>query len=348
MTDLPGDLLQPRVPDSRDAPTLNWGILGPGWIAERFIASLQKFTTQNVTAVGSRNKARAQAMADRLGIETAHGSYEDLVSDERIDIIYVATPHTAHHECAVMALDAGKHVLVEKPIAINATQARDIARVASERGKFCMEAMWTFFLPKVEVIDRIIADGWIGEIRTVIADHGEFFTPDHRIMRPDLAGGPLMDLGVYPASLVTRLLGMPERLSAYGQPAPSGVNGQLSVAAEHPGGNQSLIHSTIFSNTPSMATIAGSSGTIIIDGPAYQPGGFTLWLHDSTKVRYEEATSGHEGGLHFEAAAVARSIAAGELENKQRPLADAIGTLEVMDAIREQIGVVFPGEETQT
>ncbi len=247
-----------------------------------------------------------------------------------------------------MALEAGKHVLIEKPIAINAKLARDIARVAGECGRFCMEAMWTFFLPKFEVIGRIIADGWLGGIRTVIADHGEFFTPDHRIMRPDLAGGPLLDLGVYPAALVTRLLGSPERLSAYGQPAPSGVNGQLAVALEHQGGNQSLIHSTIFSNMPSMATIAGSRGTIIIDGPAYQPGGFTLWLHDGTKTRYEEATSGHQGGLHFEAAAVARSIAAGEFENAHRPLADAIGTLEVMDAIRAQIGVMFPGEETQT
>ena len=346
MSNLPADLLQHRVPDTRDAPTLNWGIMGPGWIAERFIASLQQFTTQNVAAIGSRDQARAQAMAERFGIKTAYGSYEDLVSDERIDIVYVATPHPAHHDCAIMALEAGKHVLIEKPIAINAKQARAIAQAAKARGRFCMEAMWTFFLPKFEVIDRLIADGWIGDIRTVIADHGEFFTPGHRIMRRDLAGGPLLDLGTYPAALVSKLLGPPERLSAVGQPAPSGVNGQLSVVLEHRGGSESLFHTTIFSNTPSMATIAGSRGTIIVDGPAYLPGGFTLSLHNGTKARYEEPTSGHQGGLHFQAAAVARSIAAGEIENARRPLAAAIETLELMDAVREQIGVVFPGEET--
>ncbi|MDQ2695121.1 MAG: Gfo/Idh/MocA family oxidoreductase [Pseudomonadota bacterium] len=344
MTALPADLLQHRLPDSRDAPVLNWGIMGPGWIAERFTASLQRYTTQNVAAVGSRDRARAQAMAGRFGIKTAHGSYRDLVNDDGIDIIYVSTPHPAHHEGALMALEAGRHVLVEKPLAINAAQARDIARAARAKGRFCMEALWTFFLPKFEVLERIIAGGWIGEVYAVIADHGEFFTPDHRIMRADLAGGPLLDLGTYPAALATRLLGPSQRLSAYGQAAPSGVNGQLAVAAEHRGGSQSLIHTTIFSNTPSMATIAGSRGTVVLDTPAYQPGGFTLWLHDGTRARYEEPAIGHEGGLHFQAAAIARSIAAGETESPRRPLADSIATLEMMDAIRAQTGIVFPGE----
>lgn len=142
-TSLPGS----RVPDPNDAPSLAWGVLGTGWIAERFVAALQGQTRQEVAAVGSRSDASASAFARRFRIPTAHGSYESLIADAAIDVIYVGTPHNAHLPHATLALNAGKHVLVEKPIALNAAQAAALAALAAERGLFCAEAMWTLRHP---------------------------------------------------------------------------------------------------------------------------------------------------------------------------------------------------------
>ena len=191
-------LPSPRTPDPHRAPSLRWGIMGPGWIAQRFTATLQKHTSQQVVAVGSRNQARADEFAAQHSVPTAYGSYEQLLADPGIDIVYIATPHTEHYACALAALAAGKHVLVEKPLGVNAVQAAAIAESASTAGLFAGEAMWTKFLPKFDVVRQIIDEGMLGRVHTVIADHGEHFTTDHRIYDPALAGGPLLDLGTYP------------------------------------------------------------------------------------------------------------------------------------------------------
>lgn len=154
------ELPRTRVADPIDAPTLCWGILGPGWIAQRFVESLQTDTAQEVEAVASRGLARAQAFADQWGIRCAHGSYGALLASEEVDVVYVATPHTAHFDCAMAALDHGKHVVIEKPLALNGAQGRAIRERATALGLFCMEAMWTSFLPKFDVIDQIIEAGF--------------------------------------------------------------------------------------------------------------------------------------------------------------------------------------------
>ena len=182
MPGFPASLPASRVPDSQDAPPLRWGIIGPGWIAERFTASVQRHTRQQIVAVGSRNPDRSAEFAARHGIERSHSSYEDLVADPGVDVVYVATPHNGHYPCARLALEAGKHALIEKPIGLNAAQAAEIAALATSQGVFCMEALWTFFLPKFDVIRQLLADGVLGQVRTVNADHGEHFTADHRIM----------------------------------------------------------------------------------------------------------------------------------------------------------------------
>jgi predicted dehydrogenase len=211
-----------RTPDPMAAPPLRWGVIGPGWIAQRFVTALQRSTAPRVVPVASRDLARAEAFAGDLGIETAYGSYQQLLSDPGVDVAYIATPHNAHHPCALLALDAGKHVLVEKPLAINAAQAGEIADLARRSGLFCMEALWSFFLPKYDVIRQILDDGLLGEVRTVIADNGEYFTPDHRIFRQDLAGGPLLDLGTYPVSLAVAVLASPITCSPPGSPQRAG------------------------------------------------------------------------------------------------------------------------------
>ena len=319
-------------------------MIGTGWIAERFVEALQTGTAQQVVAVGSRTAETARGFAERFDITKSHGSYEDLVSDPAVDVVYVATPHNAHLPHATLALEAGKHVLVEKPITLNAEQARRLDAVAKDRGLFCAEAMWSLFTPKFDVIRQILDAGMLGEIHAVISDFGEWFADDHRIMRTDLAGGPLLDLGTYPLSLAHWILGTPTEIVARGQWAPSGVNGQASALLVHEGGGHSVITTSIFSNTPTGATIAGSNATLTIPGIYYRPGGFTVEAGDHAEVlSYEEPESGY-AALSYEAAETARRISAGELGSPARPMADAIGTLMIIDEIRRQLGIIFDEE----
>jgi len=335
-----------RVPGSRDAPVLRWGIMGPGWIAERFTESVQAHTDQVIAAVGSRSLSRSKAFADAFDVPAAYGSYEELAAAQDIDIVYVCTPHNFHHQAAVLALDAGKDVLVEKPIGLNAEQARDIAKRAEAAGVFAAEAMWSFFLPKFDVIRQILDAGTLGTVTTVFAEYGEHFERGHRIFDPALAGGPLLDLGTYPLALVTEVLGLPEELHAIGQPHESGVNAQLSAIMQFAGGAQAVVNTHLHNFTPTSATIVGSKATLTFDGPFNMPGGFEVRFPDGVRLRHEEPAGGHFEGLHYEAAAVARAVAAGQPQAGQRTLAASIRTLDVADEIRRQLGVVFPGEET--
>jgi len=343
MSTFPTALPAPRTPDPMDAPALRWGVLGPGWIAERFIGALQRNTRQQVLAVGSRDIDRSRPFAAAHGIERAYGSYAQLLADPDVDVVYIATPHNAHYPCARLALDAGKHTLVEKPIALNADQAAELAELARSRGLFLMEALWTMFLPKFDVIRQLLESGALGEIRTVQADHGEYFADDHRILRHDLAGGPLLDLGTYPISFATWVLGPPERVLAAGQPHPAGVNGQVAAVLSDAGRNLASLTTTVFSNTPTTAVIAGTAATLTIPGPFYQPGDMTLTSVTGDVLTYTERQVGHEA-LCFEAAEVARRIAAGELESPLRTLDQSIATMRVIDEIRRQLGIVFNEE----
>jgi len=272
MSSFPTALPAPRTLDPLAAPALRWGVIGPGWIAERFVQALQRSTRQQVIAVGSRDLDRSSAFAAEHGIERPYGSYAELLADPEVDVVYIATPHNAHHPCALQSLRAGKHTLVEKPMALNALQAGELAAAAAAQGVFFMEALWTMFLPKFDVIRHLLDDGVLGEISTVIADHGEYFAAGHRILRHDLAGGPLLDLGTYPISFATWVLGEAASVQAAGQPHPAGVNGQVSAVLSDGAGNQAVLNTTIFSNTPTTAVIAGSLATLSIPGPFYQPG----------------------------------------------------------------------------
>lgn len=343
MTPLPASLPVPRTPDPRSAPSLRWGVLGTGWIAERFVGALQRHSSQRVVAVGSRSDGAASAFAQRFGIARAHGSYEALVADDEVDVVYVATPHNAHLPCALLAIEAGKHTLIEKPLALNATQGRAIAEAAGARGLFCMEAYWTAFLPKFDVLRQILAADILGEVTAVVADFGEWFPPDHRIFRPDLAGGPMLDLGTYLVSFVLDVLGEPDQILARGVRAPSGVAGQTAMIISR-GAQQAVLHTTIWANTPTTATIAAEHANLTIDGPFYQPGPFRLVPADGgPALHHDEPRVAHQG-LHYQAAEVARQITAGATGSPLRTLSRSIAVLEAMDEVRQQTGDHFPGE----
>lgn len=334
---MPAMLPHPRTPDPMDAPPLRWGVMGPGWIAERFVRALQEHTRQAVVAVASRSAERAAAFAARWGVLHVHATYEALAADPYVDVVYVATTHPSHHRCALLALEGGKHTLVEKPLALDAGQAREIAAAAERTGRFCAEALWSFFLPRFDVLRQVVEWGVLGELRTVLADHGEHFGPEHRIMRADPAGGPLLDLGTYPVALAVDLLGRPDRVLAAGQPALSGANGQTSVLMAHSGGNQSVLHTTVLSATPTTAVVAGTAATLTLPGPFFMPGEVVVRSNDGRRTStWTEPPVGHDA-LHYQAAEVARCVADGRRESPLRPLADSVRTLEVLDAVRRQL-----------
>ncbi|HEY7812119.1 MAG TPA: Gfo/Idh/MocA family oxidoreductase [Nakamurella sp.] len=343
MPPFPTALPQARTPDPTAAPTLRWGIIGPGWIAERFVGAVQRNTNQRVLAVGSRGADRSAAFAARHGIERSYGSYEALLADPDIDVVYIATPHNAHFPCAKLAVTAGKHTVVEKPIALNACQATELRDLAAARHVFLMEALWTLFLPKFDVIRQLLADGVFGDVHTVLADHGEYFEAGHRILRHDLAGGPMLDLGTYPVAFSGFVLGSIAQVRAIGQPHPAGVNGQASAVLATSAGALAVVNTTVFGNTPTTASITGTAATLAIGGPFYQPGPMTLTSVGGDRLVWDEPAIAHEG-LFFEAAEAARCIAEGRTESPLRPVADSVATLRVMDEIRRQIGQMFDEE----
>ena len=330
---LPAALPGARTPDPLTAPSLRWGVIGTGWIADRFVASLRQHSSQQVIAVGSRTLESALSFADRHTLPAAYGSYEELVADGEVDVVYVATPHNAHLPVALLSLGAGRHTLVEKPLGATADEARRIAAAAEAAGVFCMEAMWTAFLPKFDVIGQLLDSGALGEPLSVVADFGEWFAEGHRILDPALAGGPLLDLGTYLVAFALDVLGPVDRVQATGDRVPTGVLGQVGALLDHSSGGRAALHTTLRSFTPTTAVIAGSDATLVIDGPFYQPGGFTVTARDGgPSLRYDEQPIAHQA-LHFQAAEVARRITTGDTGSPLRPLASSVRTLEVLDAI---------------
>ncbi|KAB7897200.1 gfo/Idh/MocA family oxidoreductase [Rouxiella sp. S1S-2] len=332
-----------RTPDGMSAPSLRWGIVGPGWVAQKFVAALQKNTRQRILAVAGSSITKAEEFGQKMGIPKAFGSIEELLNGGDVDVVYISTPHTAHYACAMQAIRAGKHVLVEKPLAINAREVASLQQAAREHRVFLMEAMWSAFLPKFDVIQQVIEQGIIGEVHSIIADHGEYFTEDHRIMRPELAGGTLMDLGSYPVALATRILGPAEQILASGQTAPTGVNGQASIILKHAHGHQSSLHTTLFSHTPGSAVIAGNKGYIFIEGMFYAPGNFHLFNNEKDKVTYLEPKYSYDS-LYHQAVHLAVCVEQGLTESPIRPVNDTLLTMQTLDEVRLQLGVVFHTE----
>ncbi|MGH2868118.1 MAG: Gfo/Idh/MocA family protein [Solirubrobacteraceae bacterium] len=318
-----------------DSP-VRWGILGTGGIASTFVTDLRRTDSGVVTAVGSRSQGSADRFADTFGIANPHASYELLVADPDVDVIYVATPHPMHHDNAVLALRAGKHVLVEKPFTMNAAEARELVRVARENRLFAMEAMWTRFLPHVAVIRDWLARGVLGDVVAVTADHGQWFAEDagFRLFAPQLGGGALLDLGVYPVSFASMVLGTPSKIVSMSDPAFTGVDAQTSMLFGYDSGAQAVLTCTLRAKSATRAAIVGSDARIEVEGDFYAPTTVTLVPREGAPVRVEAV---HEGrGLHHQADEVARRLAVGDVESTLMPLDETISIMETMDTVLTQ------------
>ena len=315
---------------------IRWGLIGTGWIADSFAADLAFTESGRVVAVGSRRIETANRFADRFEIPNRHGSYEALVADSEVDVVYVATPHPMHHPNALLALGAGKPVLVEKSFTMNAAEARELVAAARARKLFCMEAMWTRFLPHIARIRGLIADGALGEIVTVSADHGQWFAqdPEFRLFAPELGGGALLDLGVYPVSFASMLLGAPETIVALIDPAFTGVDGQTSMLFGYASGAQAILTCTSLARSPTRAAIVGSEARIEIEGDFYSPSPFTLITRTGEQTRFDEPHRGR--GLWHQADEVARCLRGGLLESPLMPLDESISVMQTMDEVLAQ------------
>jgi predicted dehydrogenase len=312
---------------------LGWGLIGTGGIAQSFAADLMYTESGRAAAVGSRHMDSANRFADRLNIPNRHDSYEALVADPDVDVVYVATPHPMHHANALLALRAGKPALVEKAFTMNATEAEELVATARAAGLFLMEAMWTRFLPHVAEIRRLLAERALGEIVTVTADHGQWFAqdPDFRLFAPELGGGALLDLGVYPVSFASMVLGKPDRIVSLVDPAFTGVDGQTSMVFGYASGAQAVLTCTLFAKSPTRGTIVGTDARIEIDGDFYAPTSFDLISRTGERTRFEAPHEGH--GLWHEAEEVARCLREGLLESPFMPLDESVEIMRTMDAV---------------
>lgn len=344
---MPLALPSSTLPDPLTAPSLRWGILGPGWIASQFAESLNTLTTSRIAAVGSRTAARSEAFAKEHGDEQtrAYGSYEQVLADPTVDVVYIAVPHSGHRDLALLAIAAGKHVLVEKPMTLNAEQTTQIVQAARAAGVFVMEAMWSRLLPVGNVIAQVIAEELLGQVLSIHADFASTFEVDYssRAYDPALGGGALLDMGVYPVALCAMVSPAHKVLHAAGRMTPTGVDATLTSVIANQDGSIASIFTSIETASPQRAWISGTKATLEVERPVCAGSRLVLRgangeIADTMDFTQTSPTT----GLGWEAAHVARCIAEGLTESPVMPLDESIAIATTMDQIalllRENLG----------
>jgi predicted dehydrogenase len=259
-----------------------------------------------------------------------------------VDAVYVAVPHPVHHRAGLLALQADKAVLVEKPFTMNAPEAEELIAVAGDRGLFLMEAMWTRFLPQVRHVRCVLDQGGLGDVRLLAIEFGQWFRkdPHHRLFDPLLGGGALLDLGVYAVSFASMVFGPPARVHAVGDFAFTGVDAQTSIVLQYEGGRQAVLAVTIEATLPNRAMISGTEAYLEIERSWYRPSVLSVTSMDGSTERFDYR---EDGGLRYEAEEVASCMRAGLLESPLMPLHESVEVLRTMDEIRRQIGLSYPG-----
>ena len=327
------------------AKTIRWGILGPGAIAHRFAQGLRFVDDAELHAVGSRAQERADAFGDEYGVPRRHGSYEELAHDPEVDAIYVATPHTLHKENTLLCLDAGKAVLCEKPFAVNAGEAEAMIARARQKKLFLMEAMWTRFLPAHVQVRKWLSENKIGDVRMLIVDFGfrAEIKPEGRLFNLKLAGGALLDIGVYTIALAYMVFGRPpvhiETMAHIGE---TGVDEHGAMTFGYDKGEVASLCCAVRTSTPQTAVILGTEGWIRLP---------EFWHASSAEVRTgrdkpQPVELMYQGtGYNYEAIEVGACLRQGTKESAVMPLGQSLDIMQTMDAIRAKWGLKYPCEE---
>lgn len=321
-----------------------WGILGAGAIAQKFCVGVQALPDHQLVAIGSRSQEKAARFGAQFDMPHCHGSYEALVADAAVDAIYVATPHALHKEHTLLALRAGKPVLCEKPFTINAAEARELIAAARSARLFLMEAMWPRFVPAVMETKRLIDEGVIGEVRMINGAFGfrTEFNPQSRLFDPALGGGGLLDVGVYPVSFASMLLGQPNRVATLAELGQTGVDEQSAFILGYPGGQLATLYTAVRTTTPYDGTIMGADGMIRLQPTFWSPQRLTLTKRGQEPTVIELPATANV--YSYEAAEVANCVRAGKLESAGMPLDESRQIMETLDAIRAQWGLKYPME----
>ncbi len=349
---------------------VRWGILGTGWVAHEFAKGLRYVSNAQLTAVGSRSLEKAAKFADVFHVPHVHGSYEALVGDTDVDVVYIATPHSRHKTDCLMAFAAGKAVLCEKPFTIDAVEAEQVINAARRHGIFCMEAMWMRFMPAIRKAHEIVRSGAIGQVRMLTADFGvpTVFDPAHRAFNAALGGGALLDRGVYPLSLAFELFGAPTSVQSSAHMMQTGVDEHTSALLRYAGGQIAAISATLTGYAANEAVIIGTEGRLTIHEPLCRPDQITLRKaprtgsggsgHGSLKQRMKSALKNnallrrmhglllgqsgslsvpYEGnGYNHEATEVGRCLTTGQTESSLMPLDETLEIMRTLDLIRAQ------------
>lgn len=313
---------------------MKWGVIATGGIAQTVTADMLKVPDVEVIAVSSRDVTRAQEFAGRFGIKRAYGDYRELLRDEDVEVVYVATPHTQHCEVTLAALEAGKHVLCEKPLGISSAQVEEMIVKARTEKRFLMEAMWTRFNPLIRKVAGAVAGGEIGEVRTIRADFGfqTVFDAGHRLWAKETAGGSVLDLGVYPIALAHQLLGPPTHIAAHGSLAPSEVDADAGVLLGYENGVHALLRCSLVADLGSTAEIVGTEGTIEIVDRMYNPTKVII-----NGVEHETEDWGYRHQIHE----VEIWAAHGGFEHPDMPLTATLDIMRTMEEVLTQLGVDY-------
>ena len=321
---------------------IRWGIMGTGFMARTFSADLRLLPDAKIVAVGSRRAETAEAFGSTLNIPHRHASYEALAADPEVDIIYIATPHRPHYDHCRLALEAGKHVLVEKPFTINAAEAEKLVTLARERGLFIMEGMWTRFFPAAGKLLDVLNRGVIGSIEMIRADMSHRIASRRDLPRSlEKADGALLGLGIYPISLAVWLLGLPARVRSLAQLAESGIDKQAACVMTWEGGAIAVLSFSDTTDAPREAVICGSEGVIHLHGRWQQFGGFTVRRGKNEEV-YDVGFEGN--GYQYQAAEAMRCIRAGLVESPVLPHREIVSIIALLDGMRADWGLRYPGE----
>lgn len=323
---------------------VKWGILGAGNIARKFAQGLKGVENAVLYCVSSRNLEKADRFAKEFNIPKAFGSYEEMLDDEGLDVVYIATPHTFHMEHSIMSMDKGKSVLCEKPFAINQREVRQMIDGALKNDVFLMEAMWTRFLPVIKKVKEWVDQNLIGDIRIITADFGfrSSISEEGRLFNRQLGGGSLMDVGIYPISFASMFFGtQPEEITCAAHMGETGVDEQIGIVLKYGKGQIALLHSAIRTNTAHIARITGTEGEIVI--PDFWKASEAV-LKTSTGRREEISIPFKENGYCYEAEEVTRCILEGKKYSELMSPEESFEIVGILDEIRRKAGLVYPAD----
>ena len=322
--------------------SIRWGIIAPGRIAHKFASDFSLIHNHSITSVASTNIERARAFADKYKLSSFYGDYREMLVNEKLDIVYIASPHSFHFEQAKMCLDMGVSVLCEKPATIHSGQLKQLLNLAAEKGLFFMEALWTVFLPTYTQIFEKINNGDIGSIIGVKADFGFHmpFDQDSRLFNPSLGGGSLLDIGIYPLLLATLCLGYPDEIKALASLTELKVDDEMIAVLKYNKRGLAQIQSTIRANTRTEAFIFGDNGSFWVPGRWIDSHKFYLLKSDGQEELIHSPWDGF--GYQFQISAVEKCLAQGLLECPLVPHSLSIQLMNQMDEIRKQTGIVYP------